>query len=149
MDLEEEAFYEIVDEAMLTLPFQFRNWKAHFTSQESFLAEASAWIHAEFEGMPKRVVTDVAMGRGCFNTELIKNGRVSSDDGILYIDEEDQSSRWGDEYEWVNPPQTKREWVKGRGYVNYWQPNLFRRQLPLEPEIEAPNGISGKNLVVL
>lgn len=159
-DLEEEAFYALVDESHFTLPFQFRNWKAHFRTQESFLAEATRWLKAEYEGTPKRVVTDVAMGRGCHNSELIKSGRVAAEDRRLYEGEDrDEPRHWseyGDDYEWVNPSPQQRQWVPGQGYsagggyINYWkQSELFRKTLPQTPVIEAPSGLSGKSLVVL
>jgi hypothetical protein len=158
-DLEEEAFFALVDESNFTLPFQFRNWKAHFKTQESFLMEATRWLKAEYEGTPKRVVTDVAMGRGCYNSELIKSGRVTAEDRRLYergqIDDPYHWMDYGDDCEWVNPSAQQRQWTPGEGYskggyTNYWkQAELFRTKLPQTPVIEAPSGLSGKSLVVL
>lgn len=152
---EEEAFYMLVDEGGFTLPFPFRNWKAHFKTRSSFLSEAAKWLKAEYDGTPKRVITDVECGRGCYNSELIKNGQVTHEDRILYEGEHEDVADWSgygsDDYEWSTPPQRKK-WTQGVGYQtprSYYQSTLWQKKLPLTPVIEAPSGQSGKMLVVL
>lgn len=155
-EMEEDAFFLLVDESGFTLPHVFRDWKKYFVSRTSFLEEACRWIKAEFDGMSVRVITDVECGRGSYNSNRIRNGQVSPEDRILYEGEHHDVEEfgWSEDYEWVNPPQRQGpKWVKGQGYTfpkNYWENGtLFSKELPLEPVISAPEGISGKNLVVL
>lgn len=153
---EEDAFYLLVDESGFTLPYQFRHWKAHFKNRKSFLEEACRWIKGEYDGTPKRVITDVECGRGSYNTDLTKNGYVALEDRELYqgehLDSEDWAGYGMDDYQWSNPKPQKKKWTAGVGYQyanSYWQGTLFNKKLPLTPEIRAPEGLSGKALVVL
>lgn len=156
---EEDAFYLLVDEGGFTLPYQFRNWKAHFKTRASFLEKAARWLKGEYDGMPKRVITDVECGRESYNALMIKNGQVSPESRRLYDGEhnpaehieEDWSGYENDDFQWSNAP-VKKKWSQGVGYRymgSHYQGYLFNKELPLKPEIEAPSGQSGKNLVVL
>jgi hypothetical protein len=153
-ELEEEAFYALVDDSGFMLPHAFRDWKKFFVSRASFLKEATRWIKFEFDGVHVRVITDIECGRGSYNQRLIKNGQVSSEEAMLQDQDEAEFYGYGDDYEWMRPTQPQqKQWVKGQGYTypkNYWgNGTLFSKSLPLEPAIKAPEGVSGKNLVVL
>lgn len=133
MDIEEELLFDELDRSNIVIHYKLRNWQEHFSTRRKYLDEFTRWVEARKAKNWKYVEV-----KGDIKPKPRTQGYTPQSPPKTQTS---HKNYWGDWGRLANGCEDY-EYVPGKGF------SYSHKTLPHVPEIAAPNGLSGAQLIV-